>query len=105
MSLTRWAAGMRVIVRREHPHLGAGLTLFEQADAYRYQAFATNTVGGQLAFLGPVWWIRCCWRPGQHDAGHDDAGSVVAGVFVVACGDAAPALESVERSLDDVAVA
>ena len=42
---------MRVIVRREKPHPGAGLTLFEQADGWRYQAFATNTRTGQLAFL------------------------------------------------------
>jgi len=48
--------------------------------------------------------IGRCRRPEQHDAGEDDAGSVVAGVFVVACGDASPALESVERSLDDVPV-
>ena len=46
---------MRVIVRREKPHPGAGLTLFEQADGWRYQAFATNTrtfgAAGQLGFL------------------------------------------------------
>ena len=42
---------MRLIVRREKPHPGAGLTLFEQHDGYRYQAFATNTAHGQLAFL------------------------------------------------------
>ena len=51
LDLTRWPAGMRVIVRREKPHPGAGLTLFEQADGWRYQAFATNTRAGQLAFL------------------------------------------------------
>jgi hypothetical protein len=51
LDLTRWPAGMRVIVRREKPHPGAGLTLFEQADEWRYQAFATNTRPGQLAFL------------------------------------------------------
>ena len=51
LDLTRWPAGMRVIVRREKPHPGAGLTLFEQADGWRYQAFATNTATGQLAFL------------------------------------------------------
>jgi len=44
-------AGMRVVVRREKPHPGAGLTLFEQADGWRYQAFATNTARGPLAFL------------------------------------------------------
>lgn len=42
---------MRVIVRREHPHPGARLSLFEAHDGYRYQAFATNTRVGQLAFL------------------------------------------------------
>jgi len=51
LDLTRWPAGMRIIVRREKPHPGAGLTLFEQADGWRYQAFATNTAHGQLAFL------------------------------------------------------
>ena len=51
LDLTRWPAGMRVIVRREKPHPGADLTLFEQHDGWRYQAFATNTATGQLAFL------------------------------------------------------
>ncbi len=51
LNLSRWPAGMRVIVRREHPHPGAQLSLFEAADGFRYQAFATNTRTGQLAFL------------------------------------------------------
>jgi Transposase DDE domain group 1 len=51
LDLTGWPAGMRVIVRRERPHPGAQLSLFEQADGWRYQAFATNTSTGQLAFL------------------------------------------------------
>ncbi len=51
VDLTRWPVGMRLIVRREKPHPGAGLTLFEQADGWRYQAFATNTRTGQLGFL------------------------------------------------------
>ena len=42
---------MRVIVRRERPHPGAQLSLFEEADGWRYQAVATNTRVGQLAFL------------------------------------------------------
>jgi hypothetical protein len=49
--LARWPAGMRVIVRRERPHPGAQLSLFEEADGWRYQAFITNTTTGQLAFL------------------------------------------------------
>jgi len=42
---------MRVIIRRERPHPGAQLSLFEEADGWRYQAVATNTRVGQLAFL------------------------------------------------------
>jgi hypothetical protein len=51
LTLTGWPEGMRVILRREHPHPGAQLSLFEQADGYRYQGFATNTSTGQLGFL------------------------------------------------------
>ena len=51
LDLSRWPAGMRVIVRRERPHPGAQLSLFEEHDGYRYQAIATNTGRGQLAFL------------------------------------------------------
>jgi hypothetical protein len=51
LDLSRWPEGMRVIVRREHPHPGAQLSLFEAHDGYRYQGFATNTRVGQLAFL------------------------------------------------------
>ena len=55
--LKTWPKDMRVIVRRERPHPGAQLSLFEEADGWRYQIFATNTptrVGGtlgQLAYL------------------------------------------------------
>jgi hypothetical protein len=51
LDLRRWPAGMRVILRRERPHPGAQLSLLEEADGWRYQAFATNTATGQLAFL------------------------------------------------------
>ncbi len=54
LDLSRWASscpGMRVIVRREHPHPGATLDAFEIRDGYRYQAVTTNTGRGQLAFL------------------------------------------------------
>jgi hypothetical protein len=46
-----WPDGMRVLVRRERPHPGAQLDAFEERDGYRYQAVATNTAVGQLAFL------------------------------------------------------
>jgi hypothetical protein len=51
VDLRRWPTGMRVIVRRERPHPGAQLSLLEEADGFRYQAFATNTAAGQLGFL------------------------------------------------------
>jgi DDE family transposase len=51
LDLARWPAGMRVILRRERPHPGAQLSLFEAHDGWRYQAFATNTPIGQLGFL------------------------------------------------------
>jgi Transposase DDE domain group 1 len=46
-----WPAGMRVIVRRERPHPGAQLSLFEEADGWRYTAFVTNTTVGALQWL------------------------------------------------------
>ncbi|WP_405061457.1 IS1380 family transposase [Kribbella sp. NBC_01505] len=46
-----WPDRMRVIVRRERPHPGAQLSLFDQRDGLRYQAFATDTPAGQLAHL------------------------------------------------------
>ncbi len=49
--LAKWPDGMRVIVRRERPHPGAQLSLFEERDGWRYQGFVTNTEVGQLAFL------------------------------------------------------
>ncbi len=54
LNLTTWPAGIRVLIRREHPHPGAALSLFEDADGWRYQAVATNTpltTGRQVAFL------------------------------------------------------
>jgi hypothetical protein len=46
-----WPAGMRVLARRERPHPGAQLDAFEERDGFRYQAIATNTRVGQVAFL------------------------------------------------------
>ena len=51
LDLSRWPDGIRLIVRRERPHPGAQLSLFEEADGWRYQVVATNTNTGQLAFL------------------------------------------------------
>lgn len=38
-------------MRRERPHPGAWLSLFEHIDGCRYQTFVTNTKVGQLAFV------------------------------------------------------
>ncbi len=45
-----WPPGVRVLVRREHPHPGAQLTLAD-VDGWRYKCFATNTALGQHAWL------------------------------------------------------
>ena len=49
--LVGYPPGIRVIVRRERPHPGAQLDAFEEADGWRYTAFATDTRVGQLARL------------------------------------------------------
>jgi hypothetical protein len=46
-----WPEGMRVLVRRERPHPGAQISVFEAHDGWRYQCLATDTQHGQLAFL------------------------------------------------------
>ena len=46
-----WPPAMRVIIRRERPHPGAQLSLFENRDGWRYTAFVTNTTTGQLQWL------------------------------------------------------
>jgi hypothetical protein len=51
LDLDGWPAGMRVIVRRERPHPGAQLSLFEERDGWRYTAFVTNTQVGALQWL------------------------------------------------------
>jgi hypothetical protein len=51
LKLAGWPPGMRVIVRRERPHPGAQLTLFEERDGWRYTAFVTNTHVGALQWL------------------------------------------------------
>ena len=50
--LTGWPADMRIIIRRENPHPGAQLTLFEQHEGKRYQVTATSTPRGQIQFPG-----------------------------------------------------
>jgi hypothetical protein len=40
--LAAWPATMRIFARRERPHPGAQLTLFEAADGWRYSLWVTN---------------------------------------------------------------
>jgi hypothetical protein len=49
--LTGWPPDMRIIIRRENPHPGAQLSLFEQHAGKRYQVIATNTPGTEVQFL------------------------------------------------------
>ncbi|MBT2266047.1 transposase [Rhodococcus erythropolis] len=44
---TTWPTGMRVIIRKEHPHPGAQLR-FTDSGGLRLTVFATNTVRGQV---------------------------------------------------------
>ncbi len=47
----KWPPDMRILVRRENPHPGAQLSLFEQHEGKRYQVTGTSTPGGQAQFL------------------------------------------------------
>jgi len=49
--LAGWPADMQVLVRRERPHPGAQLSLFEQHSGYRFQVVATSIPSGQAQFL------------------------------------------------------
>ncbi|WP_433528359.1 IS1380 family transposase [Micromonospora sp. CA-263727] len=51
LTLPGWPQTMQVIVRRERPHPGAQLSLFEHRDGWRYTAFVTNTRAGALQWL------------------------------------------------------
>lgn len=50
LDLSAWPVGMRVIVRKEVPHVGAQLRITD-IDGNRYTAIATNQTKGQLAVL------------------------------------------------------
>lgn len=46
-----WPGGARVICRREEPHNGATLSLFDQIHGLRHTLMLTNTTGGDIAVL------------------------------------------------------
>ena len=49
--LAGWPADMRILIRRENPHPGAQLSLFEQHEGKRFQVTVTSTPHGQVQFL------------------------------------------------------
>lgn len=49
--LATWPTDLRILCRREKPHPGAQLSLFEQIDGWRYQLTATNTPSKTAQFL------------------------------------------------------
>lgn len=51
VNLDAWPDGTRLIVRRERPHPGAQLSLFDTIEGFRHTAFITNTAGGDIAEL------------------------------------------------------
>ena len=42
MDLSSWGEGARLIIRRERPHPGAQLSLFDMSEGYRHTCFITN---------------------------------------------------------------
>jgi hypothetical protein len=73
--LANWPADLRIIGRREKPHPGAQLSLFEQAEGWRYQLVVTNTPGKTAQFLEarhrPHARVEDCIRTGkQTGLGH-----------------------------------
>ena len=52
--LTGWPKTMRVFARRERPHPGAQLSLFEAADGWRYSLWVTNLPAATRGLARPV---------------------------------------------------
>jgi Transposase DDE domain group 1 len=46
-----WGAGCRLVCRRERPHPGAQLSIFDAGDGWRHTAFITNTVDSGIRGL------------------------------------------------------
>ena len=49
--LSAWPEDTRLLMRRERPHPGAQLTLFDTAEGFRHTCFITNTEGTDIAAL------------------------------------------------------
>ena len=51
MPLAAWPEDTRLLMRRERPHPGAQLTLFDTVEGFRHTCFITNTQGSDIASL------------------------------------------------------
>jgi hypothetical protein len=60
--LKGWPATMRVFARRERPHPGAQLTLFEAEDGWRYTLWVTNRPAATRGWLGQAAYIDAIHR-------------------------------------------
>ena len=60
--LKAWPKAMRVFARRERPHPGAQLTLFEAADGWRYSLWVTNRAPDTKGWLGQCAYIDAAHR-------------------------------------------
>ena len=60
--LRAWPAAMRVFARRERPHPGARLTLFEAADGWRYSLWAANRPAATRGWLGQAAYLDAAHR-------------------------------------------
>lgn len=60
--LAGWPASMRVFARRERPHPGAQLTLFEAEDGWRYSLWASNVPAGLRGWRGQLGYIDAAHR-------------------------------------------
>ena len=60
--LDGWPSSMRVFARRERPHPGAQLTLFEAGDGWRYSLWATNRPAATKGWLGHNAYIDAAHR-------------------------------------------
>ena len=60
--LKAWPKKIRVFARRERPHPGAQLTLFETQDGWRYTLWATNLPAGTRGWRGQCGYIDAAHR-------------------------------------------
>jgi hypothetical protein len=60
--LAGWPAGMRIFARRERPHPGAQLSLFEEADGWRYSLWVSNLPAAMRGWRGQLAYVDAAHR-------------------------------------------